>query len=103
MLLTQDLTGWQKTMSRTIVARWYKVTFQMLTSKIQELDVIEFDNDTYCYCDTLMADLQVLTQEYYKVAFSYSDLVMLWKNTPMTDCATRQKKPDWSIDPVAQM
>ena len=77
-------------------ARWFKATFQVLQrSVIQTLDVVEFDNKTYIYCDANLSNNEVIAQGLYTNAFQYFDLLATWPKTIMTDCATRKIRPSW--------
>ena len=65
-------------MNPKVNARWFKATFQVLQrSVIQTLDVVEFDNKTYIYCDANLSNNEVIAQGLYTNAFQYFDLLRI--------------------------
>ena len=78
-----------------INARWYKATFNILSGVKSDLDVVEFDNKTYCYAGSALTNDMVEKSNLWVNAITHQDLFGVWKNTIMADCVSRKIKPDW--------
>ena len=81
-----------------VVGRWSKVAVALSTvnKTIMALDCFEFDDGTYCYASSHLRNDEIEKEQDGKTRFQYSDLITIWKNTPMAKCATMVIHPDWT-------